>query len=58
MQGTQELFVKDNSKKGGYRNKCRTCHNAKNEQWRADNPEKFKQCQLNYYNRMKAENKK
>lgn len=48
-QGTQELFVKDKNMACGYRDKCKECHNKKNEEWRAENPDKHRQCQKNYY---------
>lgn len=55
MQGTQELFVKDSTKPSGYRDKCRSCHNAKNLEWRKLNPEKNRESQRQYLLRKKQE---
>lgn len=48
VEGTPELFVKDKKMKSGYRQKCKQCHNNKNTEWRTLNPEKNKQCWLNW----------
>ena len=47
------LFVKDNSKPSGYRNKCRECHNKNNVEWRKDNPEKNRESQRQHMLRKK-----
>jgi hypothetical protein len=53
----QSLFVKDNTKASGYRNKCRECHNNKNVNWRKDHIELNRQIQSEYGKRRRLEAK-
>ena len=50
-----DLFVKDKVCQEGRKTICKECYSARNREWRANNIQKNRTIQLNYYYKKKAE---